>query len=510
MDIQILDPSFNAVAYIDAYESIVWVDRYGEYGDFELYLPVTSDSVKFCVNGNYVVLDASDRTMIIRKMTIQSDAEKGAKLIVSGHSLEAILARRILWGVRTYSGSVQDAIQSMVNDSIISPSLSARKISNFAFDVSTDPAVTSLTMDETTYTGTNLYTAIKDICASFNLGFKVILDSANVLRFSLYMGKDCSYEQDVNPYVLFSPEYENLLSSEYIDSIESYRNVALVYGANKDYDTTAYRTEKRSNYSYSNDSLGDSVVRETETTTRYNRSGAVVGSTVVVTTTTKSPDEKNGWTDVLTSTTEKDASGAVISTINDHKETTKKTEVSGTYTNETDTNKQTTVTVKANGAKTTSTKTSTKHTGKDGNNVIWENVTDINDTLSATVNATTEESDKVSAVVGSETGLSRYEMFLDSSSISTNNDNGVAMPLATYTQKLATAGETELLDYQELNEYTGETDPTGMYAYGVDYNLGDIVQLSNEYGFTGTSRVTAITFTQAKDKLTVLPTFKAN
>ena len=44
------------------------------------------------------------------------------------------------------------------------------------------------------------------------------------------MGIDRSYDQDINPYVIFSPKYENIINTNYMDSIESMKNVALVAG----------------------------------------------------------------------------------------------------------------------------------------------------------------------------------------------------------------------------------------------------------------------------------------
>ena len=38
MELVVLDESFQSVAVIDSYKSLLWADRYNEYGDFELYL----------------------------------------------------------------------------------------------------------------------------------------------------------------------------------------------------------------------------------------------------------------------------------------------------------------------------------------------------------------------------------------------------------------------------------------------------------------------------------------
>lgn len=48
--------------------------------------------------------------------------------------------------------------------------------------------------------------------------------------FELYAGTDRSYAQNLNPYVVFSPEFDNLLDSDLLFSSEESKTVALVAG----------------------------------------------------------------------------------------------------------------------------------------------------------------------------------------------------------------------------------------------------------------------------------------
>ena len=85
--------------------------------------------------------------MIIEDIKINADTEEGNHLIVTGRSLESILERRIIWGQRIFNGNLQNGIQTMLNECIISPSIADRKISNFVFVPSADPKITSLKID---------------------------------------------------------------------------------------------------------------------------------------------------------------------------------------------------------------------------------------------------------------------------------------------------------------------------------------------------------------------------
>ena len=229
MELFVLNAVFESIAVIDTYESMIWTDRYNAYGDFEIYFAMDESLLEYIKEDYYLWLKESDHSMIIEDIKIDADTEEGKRLIVTGRSLESILERRIIWGQRVFSGNLQNAIQMMLNENIISPSVADRKIVNFVFVPSTDSKITSLTIDNQ-YTGDDLYTVIKGLCEENNIGFKIVLTDDNQFAFSLYAGADRSYDQTENPYVVFSPNFENIINSNYFSSKAGYRNVTLVAG----------------------------------------------------------------------------------------------------------------------------------------------------------------------------------------------------------------------------------------------------------------------------------------
>ena len=229
MEILVLNTDFESVYIVDSFKSMIWTDRYNAYGDFEIYLTINPDILKYLKEDNYLWLKDSEHCMIIEDSAIDSDTEDGNHLIVTGRSLESILERRIIWGQKVLTGNLQLAIQTLLNDSIISPTIQDRKIDNFIFEPSTDPRVTELTVD-TQFTGDDLYVVIKKLCQSNNLGFKIVLNDNNQFVFSLYAGADRSYNQNINPYVVFSPDFENIINSNYFTSKANLKNVTFVAG----------------------------------------------------------------------------------------------------------------------------------------------------------------------------------------------------------------------------------------------------------------------------------------
>lgn len=229
MELLVLNTTFESIAVVDTYESLIWTDRYNAYGDFEIFFAMDTGLLEYLKEDNYLWLKESEHCMIIEEIKIDSDTEDGNHLIVTGRSLESILERRIIWGQRIFSGNFQNAIQTMLNENIISPSIADRKIPNFTFKASTDSKVTGLTIDNQ-YTGDDLYTVIKGLCEENNIGFKIILTDDNKFEFSLYAGADRSYDQTENPYVVFSPNFENIINSNYYSSKANLKNVTLVAG----------------------------------------------------------------------------------------------------------------------------------------------------------------------------------------------------------------------------------------------------------------------------------------
>ena len=222
------------VSVVENFSSFVWTDRYYSAGDFELYVPPTIRVLTQYIPDYYIVRPDSEHVMIIDSVLLEED-DDGYSYKISGESLESILKRRILWTDTTLSGNFQDAIKTLLNDSIISPSIADRKIDNFVFVKSEDEAITSLTIEEAEYSkDETIYDIIEKNCQEFEIGFKVTLTSDNKFAFTLYKGVDRSYDQTAVPYVIFSPAFDNLTSSSFLKSYTDYKNVALVTGTSTD------------------------------------------------------------------------------------------------------------------------------------------------------------------------------------------------------------------------------------------------------------------------------------
>lgn len=235
----IMNTQLERLAVVDDYISFIWASRYYSVGDFELCVDVTEENISLFVKDYYVVRDDDENTGIIEDIIIQRTEEGQEMLVVKGRFLPAVLAKRIIAVQTTVSGRIDACIEQLIDENVMNPSIAARKISNFL--VNSKQINTRM---EAQYTGKNLLTTIEDICSTYHLGMKVVFNSSNQFVFSLYQGIDRTYDQDANPWVVFSDTYDNLLSSEYEENYQDYVNAVLVAGEGEGLDRkTAWVTD---------------------------------------------------------------------------------------------------------------------------------------------------------------------------------------------------------------------------------------------------------------------------
>ena len=229
MEMYVLNTKYEKIAIIDAYESLLWTDRYNRPGEFEIYTPVADFALQYPVANNYLQIKESEHTMVIEDITIESNVETGNHIKIVGRSLESILDRRIIWNQTDITGNLQNGIRRILTENIISPTDPARRIENFIFEDSTDPAITSLTM-ENQYTGDNILEVITTLCETNEIGFRITLSDDNNFIFKLYKGVDRSYRQESLPFVVFKPSFENIINSNYSDIQSELKTITLVAG----------------------------------------------------------------------------------------------------------------------------------------------------------------------------------------------------------------------------------------------------------------------------------------
>ena len=263
MQLFVLDKSFEVVSLCDTFSSLIWTERYSGYGDFELYLPASMANINMFARGFYLWLiepfvhdkngkkiETRNDVMIIEKTELSTDIEDGDQLIISGRSLESLLLRRVIpKKVKYESIDPREIIKTILNENIIKPSEPARKIPNFKMAIDSSQPLDPKYRQTFEFDGDYVYDAIKTICDTYDLGFSLDLKSddhwqSSYLSFSVLEGTDRSYEQIKNPYMVFSPRFDNLVSSDTIEDDTEFYNSAYVASTEETKDNVTRRLIK--------------------------------------------------------------------------------------------------------------------------------------------------------------------------------------------------------------------------------------------------------------------------
>lgn len=231
MDIYVLDRSLAFIGIVDEYSSVIWTTRYFAPGDFELYLPASRKNIALLKKDCYLCREEDidgetyRNVMVIENVRLRTDIENGNDMTVSGKCLKSLLSRRVIWNQTNIYGNLETGIRKILTENVVSPEISERRIADFALGKAKGFA----DRVDIQVTGGEVSAFLKEVCTAYGIGWDVFIENRKFV-FDLYKGADRSYNQMENPYVIFSPEYDNLLESDYVYAKERYKNVALVAG----------------------------------------------------------------------------------------------------------------------------------------------------------------------------------------------------------------------------------------------------------------------------------------
>ena len=110
-------------------------------------------------------------------------------------------------------------------------------------------------------------------------------------------------------------------------------------------------------------------------------------------------------------------------------------------------------------------------------------------TNAALIGGEGEGTAKTVADIGTAEDFARYELYVDGSGVSSN---GSIITAEEYEDLLKQYGQTALEEQQPAETFTATIDPAKPYKMGVDYFLGDILEVETGYNITATGRLVEI------------------
>ena len=242
--VEIKDADRVTVGVIDAASSIIWRSVYFGVGDFEIYAKADDHNVELLKVGNYVTRPNNDEVGIIEHVNLTFDFSNGYMLTATGRFAKALLDRRLIYKLSetvntptVISGNVEIAVRKLVNDNAINCTADSRRnipILGLAALSGLTPTIVDgsgqAAQKQVSYQ--NLLDYTEKVLHEYGLAARVIFNNSNKkLLYQVYEGTDRSTGNAAgNDAVIFSLDYDNLVSSEYDYSEEKLRNSALIGG----------------------------------------------------------------------------------------------------------------------------------------------------------------------------------------------------------------------------------------------------------------------------------------
>lgn len=243
--LKILDTSRHIVGIIDMAKSIIWHSVYYGVGDFEIYCEVTPEHLSLLQVGYYVMRENVSDIGIIESVEVTFSLTNGYMIVASGRFAKSILDRRLIYYLNgsggntpvVISGKVEVATRKLVKDNAIDcvgapirniPILKLGTLKNFAqiiVDENGNPAQKQVSCK-------NLLDYTDKLLKEYELASRITLNQNNKnLMFGIYSGSDRSIgNSSGNNPVIFSIEYDNLNSSDYLYDEKTLKNAAIIGG----------------------------------------------------------------------------------------------------------------------------------------------------------------------------------------------------------------------------------------------------------------------------------------
>ncbi|WP_026886722.1 siphovirus ReqiPepy6 Gp37-like family protein [Clostridium beijerinckii] len=227
MELLIFDRNLTFKGIVEGFISFRYVRKYFEAGEFELHCGLTPEVLSLLKRENIIYIKGDPEAAYIEYVNLKQDEEGKEIIIVKGYFLTGYLNRRIIWGTEIINDTTENAMRQLVNHNCINPADLSRIINNLTlgslkgFNESVNYQVSY----------SNLAEEIKSLSNISNLGHRIKFDPVDKdLIFEVYKGQDRSISQNINPRIIFSKEFENVLSQEFTDSLNNYKNLVLIGG----------------------------------------------------------------------------------------------------------------------------------------------------------------------------------------------------------------------------------------------------------------------------------------
>lgn len=234
--VRILDIDFNLKGEVDDYESLKFTRRFYRSGEFELDIAIGKQDVDQLQKERIIMINnQTHKTGIIMHRQITTGDDGIERLMVRGPTLGGILDRRITV-TEDYDrvrGKAETVMKHYVWNHLVNSPYADRNIPFMT--VAPDQQRGIETPWQTRFEPLDV--VMEEIAKWCDIGWLVHLDVPNKKWvFDVIEGRDLTVNQSALPPVIFSHEFDNIQSQEFVDSDLQYKNVGYAGGPGDEYD----------------------------------------------------------------------------------------------------------------------------------------------------------------------------------------------------------------------------------------------------------------------------------
>jgi hypothetical protein len=229
--IRILSSALELKGEVDNYLSLSFSRGYHLPGEFQLVLNRKVQNAGQLDINNLIMLGANtEKVGIIRHKEIKAGERGEEMLTIKGYALGTILRQRITIPAVGEAYDIQEANAETVMKHYVRRNCLQIPGMEFPFLViGDDQQRGEIIKWQSRYK--NLCDELEQISTLTSLGWHIYPDfHSRKWIFDIYNGRDFSAGQQLNPPVIFSHEFDNIKSQEFIDSLVGYGTYAIVAG----------------------------------------------------------------------------------------------------------------------------------------------------------------------------------------------------------------------------------------------------------------------------------------
>lgn len=234
--VRILDQNFNLLGEIDNYESLQFTRRFYRPGEFEMHINIGKRHTDQLLHDRVIYIDNQEhKSGIIRYREITQDDSGVETLVVRGPTLGGILDQRITVtdNYDRVRGPAESVMKHYVTNHLISSAYLDRNIP--VFSVAPNLLRGRETPWQTRFEP--LDQVMQEIAEFCEMGWLVRLDFQNrKWMFDVLPGRNLTAGQNALPPVIFSHDFDNIQSQQYVDSKLQFKNVGYAGGKGEDED----------------------------------------------------------------------------------------------------------------------------------------------------------------------------------------------------------------------------------------------------------------------------------